>query len=245
MAFLSDLPIEKKEALHNLLKPTEKEIEKYSNIEYFYNSYIEEVLNVSQKNVRSNYNINIRVKYDRDKNKVFSEGLYSYRLYPSDSGYTDILVGFLKDDNESSVDIILNMPNGHREEFLFEKIKDRFENSETNKSAKIEVNNICKDFRHIDVELRVREYGSDHWMNVFFKAEQATDGFKMIIEAEDDLSIKSKAVVFDTGANYRVEPISGREEKEVHISCFQWLSEGSGVSLIVSKPESTPIEKEC
>lgn len=234
-AFLSELPIEKKkESLHSLLKPTESEIEKYSNIEDFYNSYIEEVLNVSQRNVRSNYNINIKVKYDDEKNKVFSDGLYSYRLYPSNSGYTDIIVGFLKEDDESSVDVILNMPDGKRKTFLFDEIKSNFNENETAKITKIKINDLCKDFNHIDVELRVKEYGFNHWMNVFFKAEQATDGFKMTINTDEQLTIKSKVIVFDVGHNYHVDYTS---DKEVHISCHQWLNEGSGVSLIVSKPE--------
>lgn len=236
-AFLSELPIEKKkESLHSLLKPTETEIEKYSNIEDFYNAYIEEVLNVSQRNVRSNYNINIKVKYDNTKKKVFSDGLYSYRLYPSNSGYTDILVGFLKDDNESTVDVILNMPNGKRETYNFEKIKADFEQNETAKITKIKINDLCKDFNHIDVELRVKEYGFNHWMNVFFKAEQATDGFKMAVMADEDLTIKSNVIVFDVGHNYHID--YSNDKKEVHISCHQWLNEGSGVSLIISKPEN-------
>ncbi|MFX4266822.1 hypothetical protein ACOL29_04070 [Aliarcobacter butzleri] len=234
-AFLSELPIDKKkESLHNLLKPTESEIEKYSNIEDFYNSYIEEILKVSQRNVRSNYNINIKVKYDIDKKKVFSEGLYSYRLYPSNSGYTDIIVGFLKEDSQSSVDVILNMPDGKRKTFSFDELKERFKETELTKETRIKVNDLCKDFHHVDVELRVKEYGFNHWMNVFFKAEQATDGFKMTIMSDGDLTIKSKVIVFDVGHNYHVDYTS---DNEVHVSCHQWLNEGSGVSLIVSKPE--------
>lgn len=234
-AFLSDLPIDKKkESLHNLLKPTESEVEKYSNIEDFYNSYIEEILKVSQRNVRSNYNININVRYDAIKNKVYSEGFYSYRLYPSNFGYTDITVGFLKEDIESSVDVIINMPDGKRHTFLFDELKEKFEETPLTKQTKIKVNDLCKDIHHVDVELRVKEYGFNHWMNVFFKAEQATDGFKLTVMSDEDLTIKSQVIIFDVGHHYHVDYISN---KEVHVSCHQWLNEGSGLSLIVSKPE--------
>lgn len=217
------------------MKPTESEVEKYSNIEDFYNSYIEEILKVSQRNVRSNYNININVKYDTVKNKVYSEGLYSYRLYPSNFGYTDIIVGFLKDDQESSVDVILNMPNGVRKTFSFSELEKKFIDTELTKETRINVNDICKDFHHVDVELRVKEYGFNHWMNVFFKAEQATDGFKLTVVADGNLTIKSKVIVFDVGHNYHVDYIG---EKEVHVSCHQWINEGAGLSLIVSQPEN-------
>lgn len=233
--FLRELPVErKKEALHYLIKPSENEIEKYSNIEDFYNYFIEEIMNVSKKNIRSNYNINIKVKYDDEKNKVFSDGIYSYRLYPSEDGYTDILIGFLKEDADSSVDLVINFPNGERKKFSFEDIEDKFEEDETSKKASISINEFCKNYHHVDIELRVKEYGQNHWMNVFFKAEQATDGFKMSVFCDNDLNIKNY-LLFDVGHNYHID-ISDNK-KEFHISCFQWIGEGAGVSLVVSKPE--------
>lgn len=162
--------------------------------------------------------------------------MYSYRLYPSNSGYTDILVGFLKEDNESTVDLTLNMPNGERKQFNFNDIKNNFENTETAKITKIKVNEICNHFHHVDVELRVKEYGYNHWMNVFFKAEQATDGFKMSVICDKNLTIKSNVIVFDVGHHYHIDYSENNDE--VHISCHQWLNEGSGISLIVSKPEN-------
>ncbi len=235
-AFLSDLPRErKKEALHNLLKPSEKEMEKYSNIEDFYNSYIDEVLNVSQRNVRSNYNINIKAKFDIEKDCVYTDGIYSYRLYPSEKEYTDILVGFLKDDLYSTVDVIINLPNGKRKHFKFDEIEETFKIDEITKIANIEVNEFCNQFNHVDVELRVKEYGYNHWMNVFFKAEQATDGFKMSVSCDDNLTIKTN-ILFDVGHNYHVD--KNDLNNEIHISCHQWINEGSGVSMIISKPES-------
>jgi len=215
-AFLSDLPRErKKEALHNLLKPSEREMEKYSNIEDFYNSYIDEVLNVSQRNVRSNYNINIKAKFDTEKDCVYTDGIYSYRLYPSEKEYTDIIIGFLKDDTHSSVDVIINLPNGERKHFKYDEIKETFKFNEIAKIANIEVNEFCNLFNHVDVELRVKEYGHNHWMNVFFKAEQATDGFKMSVTCDDDLTIKTN-ILFDVGHNYHVD--KNDLDNEIHIS---------------------------
>lgn len=237
-AFLTDLPRErKKEALHNLLKPTESEIQKYSNLEDFYNSYVEKVLNVSQRNVRSNYNINIKAKFDQSKDSVYTDGIYSYRLYPSEREYTDIIVGFLKDDEFSTVDVIINLPNGERKSFLFQEIKESFKEKGIAKETNISVNEFCSKFNHVDVELRVKEYGFNHWMNVFFKAEQATDGFKMSVTCDDDLTIKTN-ILFDVGNNYHVD--KNEESNEIHISCHQWINEGAGVSMIISKPEIEP-----
>ena len=63
--FLSNMNEDsKKEVLKNILKPTDDEIKKYSNIEDYYNYYVNETLSVASKNVRSNYNITLKAKID-------------------------------------------------------------------------------------------------------------------------------------------------------------------------------------
>lgn len=231
--FLNNLTNEKKkEALHHLLKPTEQEIEKYSNIEDFYNYFIDETLNVSSKNVRSNYSINLRAKYDSTSNRVYTEGIYSYRLYPSKNGYTDITVGFLKDDIESKVDVIVSLPDGNRKQFLDTALE--YEETETLRKTSIKLDEECSKFKHIDVELRLKEFGQNHWENVFFKAEQATDGFKFTLYCEDGITIKTYSV-FDVGHNYHID--INDDKQEIHIACHQWLNEGAGISMVISRPD--------
>ena len=231
--FLNNLTKEKKkEALHHLLKPSEQEIEKYSNIEDFYDYFIEETLNVSSRNVRSNYSINLRAKYDKSTASVYTEGIYSYRLYPSKGGYTDIRVGFLKDDENSTVDVIINLPDGNRQQFLHSSLT--LDTGDILKSANIKVDEVCSKFNHLDVELRLKEYGHNHWENVFFKAEQATDGFKFTLYCEDDITIKTYNL-FDVGHNYHID--INESKQEIHIACHQWINEGAGLSMVISKPE--------
>lgn len=231
--FLSNLANEKKkEALHSLLQPTEQEIKIYSNIEDYYNYYIDETLNVSKKNVRSNYNINVKAKYDETTSRVYTEGIYSYRLYPSDNGYTNITVGFLKDDKDSTVDVIVNLPDGERKKF---KNKDlTFKEDDIARETEIEINELYKEHDHLDIELRVTEYGFNHWMNIFFKAEQATDGFKFTLYCDDDITIKTHNV-FDVGHKYHID--LNDNKNEIHIGCHQWINEGAGILIIASKKE--------
>ncbi len=233
--FLKNLTKDKKkEALHSLLQPTENEIEKYSNIGKFYDYFSGEVLEVSQKNIRSNYAINAKVKYCDDNKVIYSDGTYSYRLYPSENGYTPITVGFLKEDEISTVDVFINLPNGERKEYKYNEIEDKFEEKQDSRVTKIDIDEFCKDFDHVDVELRVREYGFNHWLNVFFKAEQATDGFKFMLSCEDNISIQTYNL-FDVGHNYHID--LSEDKKELHISCYQWINEGAGLSIITSQPE--------
>ncbi|AFV98181.1 MULTISPECIES: hypothetical protein [unclassified Sulfuricurvum] len=236
-SFLSNLSNDKKkEALRNLLKPSEEEMEKYSNIEDYYNYYIDETLNVSKKNVRSNYSINLKAKFDSVNKKVYTDGIYSYRLYPSENGFTNISVGFLKEDTVSKVDIIINLPDGQRKKIIDSELE--YKTNDLARYAEVKVDQEFQEYKHLDVELRVIEYGFNHWMNVFFKAEQATDGFKFTLYCDDDISIKTHNV-FDVGHNYHVD-LNG-EKNEVHISCHQWINEGSGILVIVSKPDEQQV----
>lgn len=232
--FLSNMNEDsKKEVLKNILKPTDEEIKKYSNIEDYYNYYANETLSVSSKNVRSNYNINIKANLDKDNKKLFVEGTYSYRLYPSNNGFNPIIIGFLKEDNLSQCEVIVNMPNGKRNKFEFEQIKELFKEREDAKVAQIEIDEICQEFDHLDIELRIKEYGSDHWMLVFFKAEQPTDGFNFTLNVSSPISIK-QFNVFDVGHNYHID----KTDKNLHIGCYQWINEGAGLSAVISFNES-------
>lgn len=222
----------KRQVLANILKPSDEQIKKYSNIENYYTYYVNETLNVTSKNVRSNYNINLHAKIDKVENKIMTEGTYSYRLYPSNNGFTPISIGFLKNDTLSSCDVIVNMPNGKRSKFDYKKdIEPHFTEREDSKVTKIDIEKLGEDFEHLDIELRIKEYGYDHWMNVFFKAEQATDGFNFNLTLEEPLQIQMFNV-FDVGHNYHID--ESESKNNIHIGCHQWINEGAGLSVIVS-----------
>lgn len=237
--FLSNINEEsKKEVLKNILQPSEAEIKKYSNIEDYYNYYANETLSVASKNVRSNYNINITAKIDKTAKKIVTEGTYSYRLYPSNTGFAPITVGLMLDDDISTCDIIVNMPNGTREKFDFEKdIKPMLKPSEDLNVATIDIQELGKNFEHLDIELRLKEYGFDHWMSVYFKAQQPTDGFNFILNTEDAIKIQIFNV-FDVGHNYHID----KTDHSIHIGCYQWINEGAGLSVIVSFDETKMAE---
>jgi hypothetical protein len=223
----------KKEVLHNILKPTDEELKKYSNIEDYYKYYANQTLSVSSKNVRSNYNINIKADFDKCNQKIYTEGTYSYRLYPSNAGFEPITIGLLKEDTLTTCDVIVNMPNGERKKFKFdEDIKKNFKDREDSKVATLDIKEYSEKFEHLDIELRIKEYGSDHWMFVFFKAEQPTDGFNFTLNVSEPITIKLFNV-FDVGHNYHID----KTDKTLHIGCYQWINEGAGLSSIISFDE--------
>ncbi|QKF66015.1 putative membrane protein [Arcobacter venerupis] len=232
--FLSNMNTKsKKEVLENILQPSEAEMKKYSNIQDYYNYYANETLSVASKNVRSNYSINIIAKIDKDKQRIVTVGTYSYRLYPSNKGFAPITIGFMLDDNLSTCDLIVNKPNGERKTYKYDDdIKPNFVTREDSKVVEIKIQDECKGFEHLDIELRIKEYGHDHWMSVYFKAEQPTDGFNFILNTEDDIKIKIFNV-FDVGHNYHID----KSDHNIHIGCYQWINEGAGIAVIVSAEE--------
>lgn len=234
--FLSNMNIEsKKEVLKNILQPSEAEMKKYSNIQDYYNYYANETLSVASKNVRSNYNINLTAKIDEENQRIVAVGTYSYRLYPSNKGFTPITIGLMLDDDLSTCDLIVNKPDGKRIKYDFAKdIKPNFRNREDSKVVTIDIQEECKDVEHLDIELRVKEYGHDHWMSVYFKAEQPTDGFNFILNTEDNINIQIFNV-FDVGHNYHID----KSDTNIHIGCYQWINEGAGIAVIVSAKEET------
>ena len=101
------------------------------------------------------------------------------------------------------------------------------------KVALINIEEISKGYDHLDIELRIKEYGYDHWMLVYFKAEQPTDGFNFNLSVESPIQIK-QFNVFDVGHNYHID----KTDKDLHIGCYQWINEGAGLSTVISFEES-------
>lgn len=224
----------KKEALSLLLKPSSRQTLIYSNIEDYYNTYINQALNISNKNVRSNYNIQVRVYYDDKINKVIAEGYYSYRVYPSQNGYEDVIAAFYARDTDSCVkSIIINSPTGERKVFDNPEMKDGKFGGDLIKKVIININELddYKNQNHLDIELRLIEGGSDHWGMFEFQALQPTDGFRCCIRCENGLTIK-KYSVFVIGSNYHVDL---HDEQNITISCNQWINEGSGLVSLIGK----------
>lgn len=118
--FLSNIDSDgKKEALKSLIQPTVSEKNKYPNIGDYYGFFINKTLEIGSRSVRSNYQVTSRAFYDDKRKMIAVEGIYSYRLYPSESGFNDITVGFEEPlDGPSFCSYVLaSDPDGERKYF--------------------------------------------------------------------------------------------------------------------------------
>jgi hypothetical protein len=232
--FLGNIDAEsKREALNSLIKPSTEEKRIYSNIEDYLNTYIKQTMDVTNKCVRSNYTVSARAYLNADQNKVCVESNISYRLYPTKDGYSDIRVGFLESETESTCKkVIVNTPHGDRE--IFDNLEFKQIDIDAGKArlATIDLAKYAKKCSHLDISLDMTEFGMDHWIMLSFSALMPTDGFKHTLRCDDGLVI-NKFHTFIHGAKFYVDRIS---DIEITTSCNEWVNEGTGISILVARP---------
>lgn len=229
--FLANIdPDGKKEALKALIQPSASEINKYPNIGDYYGYFINKTLEIAKKSVRSNYQVISRAYFDTDKGKIAVEGIYSYRLFPSSDGFNDITVGF-EDADSGCAYVSISDPNGERKTFENPKLSEHNEGGDISRRATLAIKEFGDRKSHLDVELKVTEFGTDHWSLVQFKALQPTDGFKFHMRCEGAIEIREHAI-FVVGAKYYLTLPEGN--KSITVACNQWINEGSGLCVLVS-----------
>ncbi|PKH60747.1 MULTISPECIES: hypothetical protein [unclassified Halomonas] len=229
----------KKQALKSLLESPDRDKDIYQHIEKYYEDYIRDTLNIANKNVRSNYSIAAQAFFDDELGRVGVKALYSYRLYPSVSGYRELKIGFDEGDDFSKVDkVVINKPDGTRQVIDDIVFKEETKAGSKDRVMVIDLNKYGDKYDHLDIEAYVTEFGADHWFMFTFKALQPTDGFRFHLKCGDNLEVRTYSV-FDTGKAYHVDKIGNQE---LGINCFQWIKEGVGLSALISYPHTLDVE---
>jgi len=244
--FLANIDKEgKKEALKSLIQPTFSEANKYPNIGNYYGHFISKTLEISEKSVRSNYQITCRAYFDETKGKIAVEGIYTYRVYPSVNGFKNIIVGFQEPSGTGSYCSYVSVsdPNGERKYFGNPELEASDEGGDKSMRATIPIKDFGDRKNHLDVELSVTEYGTDHWALIKFQALQPTDGFRFNLRCDGELKVREHAI-FVVGAKYYLDVSDCN--KNLMVSCNQWINEGTGLCILVSIPHeqlssSTPL----
>jgi hypothetical protein len=234
--FLANIDQEgKKEALKSLIQPTSSESNKYPNIGNYYGHFISKTLEIAEKSVRSNYQITCRAYFDEDKGKIAVEGIYTYRVYPSINGFKDITVGFQEPEGTGSYCSYVSVsdPNGERRNFDKPELKPSNEGGDLSMRATIPIKDFGDAKNHLDVELNITEYGTDHWALIKFQALQPTDGFRFNLRCDGEVRVREHAI-FVVGAKYYLDVSNCK--RNLMVSCNQWINEGTGLCILVSIP---------
>lgn len=223
----------KREALNSLIKPTTEEKQIYSNIEDYLNTYVNQTMEVTNKCVRSNYTVNARAIYDQSLKKVCVVSNISYRLYPTKDGYSDIKVGFLEAEKDSTcTKVVVNTPHGKREVHDVLEFKIVEIGAGKARLATIDLSKHAKTCSHLDISLEMKEVGFDHWIMLSFSALMPTDGFNHHLRCEGPLVVNTFQT-FIHGAKFYVDQPSNTE---IVTSCNEWINEGTGLSILIAAP---------
>ena len=146
-------------------------LRKYPNIGDYYGYFISRTLEIATKSVRSNYQIYSRAFRCQNENRVRIESVYSYRVYPSTDGFQNIIVGFSEDENGPSQckHVAINTPDGTQEVISIFDYVEKDDGGDISKIAEVNTSKYASQ-PHLDVELKITEYSSDHWSLISFKA---------------------------------------------------------------------------
>lgn len=231
--FLSNIDIARKEeALYSILQPSViKEKGLYSNLNKYYEHFIADVINVSKKNIRTMYRLDVTISYD-ENNILYSLGNVCYRLYPSEKGYLSIPIGINDSQNSGCKKIVVNPPNEKAKEIDIDKLE--FKNHlDGAKIAAVDLKEYNNKYAYLDIEIDFIEYGHDHWIAFQFVVLQPTDGFNFKLRCEKDITIKEK-MYFDMNNDYNT---SEETNSFISLSNYKWMQERSGLVVVASRPE--------
>lgn len=240
--FLSNLDSEsKKSTLQSIIKPSTFEMNSYGSVTDYYQFYINKTMEISKKNIRSDYRAEVQVSYDDSKKIVKYKTYITYCLYPTKEGFGSIELGF-------------ETVCGHKGELISAEIscadgkKYKFKDYE-NSIIKQTINGITSDYLKFEltkdkiseidfdnqkfllVSLCLLEYGYDHWAAINFRTLQPTSRFTYAVSYPEDFKCSSYCT-YGSAIDYDVDD---QQENRLTISTSQWLNDGAGVSIVISK----------
>lgn len=233
--FLAGLDTQsKKNVLCSIIKPTPYEKEIYTNIDEYYNHYIQKTLDLSIKNIRTDYNIFSIIQLDQVNNVIKCRKRISYTLYPTKLGFENIKIGF----SDASINgKILSLKVWAQDGTLLISESDIALNEEMlNGEIMFVATFDIKPYnppinKHLKIRFETEEEGGDPWYTSAIQILQPTYGIVYNVRCESGISIKSFDI-FSYGAQIDVEK---KNNTELIITANQWIPEGTGISITTAK----------
>jgi len=239
--FLRNLTLaNKKEALELILKPSEDQIKLYSNVEEYFHEYIEKSMHLFEHNFKSKGVINLFATYSDDDPTLRIEETVSHTVYRTETQFNNLEFGF--EDERSNVlggeitppnkpHIVLNAND-------FKKSIKREESGFVWTEYKYDIPDDLHYHPYLAFQLRLIEYGHDHWQIFTLKTIGFFDGLATYLRCDRDLIVKDY-MIYDLERNYSIR--LSEDRKMLHINCSQWVEPGRGFSILVAKNSATAI----
>ena len=227
--FLAGLDEKKKKEAMKLLFRSGESVELVPNIDEYYDFYIDHIIKVANENVRTNYYVDTKVRYDKEKGRVVCEKYHRYRMYRNENGfYDDFTIGISQVDLECGLSRIrIGGINHVIEEIEAPAFEEKNQNGEKMKIATIKMKKFETE-RYLNIEFTSIEVGYDHWYTAAIELIRPTNGLTYSVTCEDDLVVKH-IDTFSQGANFTII----QKEKTAKIYADHWINPGSGISVVV------------
>ncbi len=221
---------DKNNALELILKPTNSQLEQYSNIKEYFSSKIEESTQMFSTNFKSHLTLNVIVKME--DGIVISEITIRYRIYKIQEKYEPLVVHF-DDVNDSIINRRILYPEGI---YIIEDTKCKSEEIEIGglKSSryKFEIPDELLKYKYLTIESQMKENGFDHWTTFNWTSLTPYDGLSCTIICQDNLVIKKKTL-FDSKNKYNFT--ESDDKRRLDICSTEWLDSYTGFSILIAK----------
>ena len=237
--FLSNLDIaNKKEALKVLIEPSRFERNNFERVADYYSFYIDQTMDLSNKNIRSDYIANVEVSFEANIVQYITD--ITYRLFPNEKGFGLLKVGFEEQPGSKIGELIsakIGISSGEYVD-ITNMFKDNDDTIGGMKSIlktvdlnqdKIETIQL-KEQKFLIVKLTLKEYGYDHWVPINFRTLQPTSSFSYVVNYPSDFHCVSYNT-YGQAINYTIDD---SQPHKLDIRTPQWLNEGAGINIIIS-----------
>lgn len=239
--FLTTLTDKSKEdALSMILRPSNKQIEQYPNINALFKKRVKEFSTMFDINFKTNVTLEVKA-YKRPDEKSGTQRLYcqttlTQTIYQIRDEFEPMRVYFEKEGSKAESIIILP-PEGTAVE-----VNPRVEHMDScGIKYAVYIYEIPKKlykYDHLVVKRVVEEPGFDHWINYYWQSVTPYEGVSFCLECENGLTIKDHMVFDNRGAYHVTRQADGRR---IEITSSQWLNADTGFSVTIS---DTPLKKD-
>lgn len=227
---------DKEKALSLILKPSDSQIEQYSNINDFFSKRVKELMTMFDTNFKTDVILNIDVYKDPETQVVYCKTVLTQTIYKIQDTFKPVGVHFEK-SNSVSKDVYALPPCGESME-LEGKKGTLNSGGITYTTYTYEIPKECEKYDHLTVKRTMIEPGFKHWANYYWQSLTPYEGLVCTIKCEGDLSIKDH-MVFDNKAYYHV--VLSEDRKRMEITSSQWLDTDTGFAVTISdRAEDTP-----
>lgn len=231
--FLTTLSDKDKEsALEMIIKPPDKQIERYSNINDLYTKTIHDVMNLYDINFKTNVTLSVIACKDPEKNIVCCDSVLTQTIYKIGPKFKPI-ENILEKENTELTCYVLT-PKGEGKTIKGECIPVNNDGIKYT-TIRFEIPEEYQCYDHLMLKRTIKEPGHKNWINFYWYSVTPCEGLVCTIDCKDDLIIKDH-MIFDNKAFYEV---SMKNSNHLEITSAQWLNTDTGFVVTIGDAKKT------